>query len=64
VILKEPLRAPVADGVNVTLMEQLAPAAKPVPQLLVCAKFPLLVPVIVMLVRVNATALVLLSVIV
>jgi hypothetical protein len=64
VILKEPLRAPVADGVNVTLIEQLAPAAKLVPQLFVCAKLVPLVPVIAMLVRVNATALVLLSVIV
>ena len=40
------LRAPAAVGVNVTSMEQLAPAARVVPQLFVWAKSPLLVPVI------------------
>ena len=32
-----PVRVPVVVGVNVTLMEQLAPAAREAPQLLVCA---------------------------
>ena len=41
-----PVRVPVAVGVNVTLMVQLAPAARLAPQLFVCAKSPLLVPVI------------------
>ena len=36
---------------KVTLMEQLAPAATLVPQVFVCAKSPLFVPAIVMLVR-------------
>ena len=35
-----PLRAPVVVGVNVTLIVQLAPAATEVPQVLVCAKSP------------------------
>jgi hypothetical protein len=52
----------VADGVNVTLIEQLPPAAKPAPQLFVCAKLVLLVPVIAMLVRVKAAVPVLVSV--
>lgn len=50
--------APAVDGVNVIRIVQLAPDDKPVPQLFVCTKFPLLVPVIVMLVKVNAKALV------
>ena len=54
VTVKVPLRVPVAVGVNVTLIVQLAPAATLVPQLLVCAKSPLLVPVMAMLVRLNA----------
>src|SRR5438874_746877 len=45
VTVSVPLRDPVAVGVNVTSIEQLAPAARLVPQLLVCAKSPLLVPV-------------------
>jgi hypothetical protein len=53
VIVTEALRAPVAVGVKVTLIEQLAPAAKLVPQVLVCEKSPTLVPVIVMPVRVK-----------
>ena len=32
------LRAPAAEGVNVTLMVQFAPAAKVAPQVCVCAK--------------------------
>jgi hypothetical protein len=53
-IVTEALRTPVAAGVNVTLIEQLTPAAKLVPQLLACEKSPLLVPVIEMLVRFKA----------
>ena len=37
VTVKVPVRLPVAVGVKVTLMTQLAPAATEVPQLLVCA---------------------------
>jgi hypothetical protein len=36
-----PVRLPVAVGLNVTLIEQLAPPARVVPQLLVCEKSPL-----------------------
>jgi hypothetical protein len=43
-------------------MEQFAPAATLVPQLFVCEKSPLLVPVKVMLVRVNAAVPLLVSV--
>jgi len=43
------VRVPIADGVNVTSIEQLAPAARLAPQLFVCAKSPLLVPVKAML---------------
>ena len=39
---------PVANGVKVTLIEQLLPAAKLEPQVFVCAKSVLLVPVIAM----------------
>ena len=55
--LRVPLRAPVAVGLNVTLMAQLALAARVEGlkgQLLVWAKSPLLVPVMLMLVIVNA----------
>ena len=38
VTLTVPVRVPVADGVKVTLMLQLLPAASVLPQLLVCAK--------------------------
>ena len=41
VTVKVPLRVPVAVGVNVTLIAQLAPAASVPPQLLVWAKSPL-----------------------
>ena len=40
----EAVRVPVAVGLKVTLMVQFAPAARPVPQVLVCAKSPLFVP--------------------
>jgi hypothetical protein len=39
--LSVPLRAPVAVGVKVTVIVQLAPAANVLPQLLVWAKSPL-----------------------
>jgi hypothetical protein len=48
------LRAPVAVGVNVTLIVQLAPAAKLVPQVFVWPKSPALLPVIAILVMVSA----------
>ena len=41
-----PVRAPVAPGRNVTLMVQLAPAAKVVPQVVVSAKSEAFVPAI------------------
>jgi hypothetical protein len=44
------VRLPFAEGVNVTLMKQLAPEARLDPQLLVWAKSPELLPVIEMLV--------------
>jgi hypothetical protein len=44
VIVTDALRAPEAAGVNVTLIAQFVPAAKPVPQLFVCEKSPALVP--------------------
>jgi hypothetical protein len=43
VTMTEPDRVPVAVGVKVTLIEQLAPAATVVPQVFVSAKSPLLV---------------------
>jgi hypothetical protein len=47
-------REPAADGVNVTLIVQLEFAATVVPQLLVCAKSPALVPVMATLTPVSA----------
>ena len=49
-----PFLGPVAVGVNVTLIVQLPPAATEVPQVLVCAKSPLFVPVIPILLMVRA----------
>jgi hypothetical protein len=37
----EPLRLPDASGVNTTVIEQLAPAASCIPQVVLCWKFPL-----------------------
>jgi hypothetical protein len=54
VIVTAALRAPVAVGVNVTLILQLAPAATLAPQVFVWLKSPLFVPVIVMLVMLSA----------
>ena len=48
------LRVPIAVGVNVTSIEQLAPAARLAPQLFVCAKSPTLLPVKAMLVILSA----------
>ena len=48
-MVSEGARLPLADGVKVTLIVQLAPAATLDPQLLVCAKSPGLVPVSAML---------------
>jgi hypothetical protein len=47
------VRLVAAAGVNVTLMVQLELTFTTLPQLLVCAKSPALVPVSVMLVMVN-----------
>ena len=44
----EAVLEPLAVGLNVTLMVQFAPMATLVPQVLVCAKLPELVPVIEM----------------
>jgi hypothetical protein len=51
VMVTEALRAPVAVGLNVTLIEQLDPFARVAPQVVVSEKSPLLVPVMAMLVR-------------
>jgi hypothetical protein len=48
VIDTEAVRVPAAVGLNVTLMEHLAPAVTEAPQVFVSAKSPLLVPVIAM----------------
>src|SRR5947208_6327731 len=54
VTLRVAVRVPVAVGLNVTLIVQLDAAATLVPQVLVCAKSPLWVPVTAMLVMLNA----------
>src|SRR5437667_259797 len=56
------VRVPLAVGLNVTLIPQLAPAANELPQVWVCAKFPALVPVIAMLLMVKIAVPVFLSV--
>ena len=56
------VRVPAAVGVNVTLMVQLALAFTLLPQVLVAAKSPLFVPVIVILVRESAAEPLLVSV--
>ena len=48
------VRAPVAVGVNVTVIAQFAPVARLLPQVFVWLKSPLLVPVTVMPVMLNA----------
>ena len=56
VMLTEAVREPIAEGVKVTRIVQPAPAATLAPQVFVCAKSPLLVPVIAMLLRVTVVA--------
>jgi hypothetical protein len=53
VMLTEAVRLPLAEGVKVTLIVQLAPPATELPQLLLWAKSPALVPVSVTLVMLN-----------
>jgi hypothetical protein len=48
-------RLPLAEGVKVTLIVQLAPAATELPQLLACAKLLALAPETVMLPTLKAT---------
>lgn len=62
VTLSAAVRVPLAVGLNVTLMLQLAPAAKELPQLWVCAKSPALVRAIPMAVMVKLVVPVFLSV--
>src|SRR5256712_7404189 len=61
-MLTAAIRVPLAVGLNVTLILQLAPAANELPQVWVCAKFPALVPVIAMLLMVKLAVPVFLSV--
>jgi hypothetical protein len=61
-MLTEAVRLPLAAGVNVTLIVQLAPAATELPQAFVWAKSPALVPVTVMPAILNAALPVLVSV--
>jgi O-antigen ligase len=60
-MLTEAERLPLAEGVNVTLMVQLAPAATELPHVFVCAKLLPLVPLTVRLVIRKAALPVLLS---
>jgi hypothetical protein len=53
VTLTEAVRLPLAEGVKVTLIVQVAPPATELPQLLLWAKSPALVPVSVTLVMLN-----------
>jgi hypothetical protein len=53
-MLTEAVRLPLAVGVKVTLMVQLPPAATELPQVLVCAKSPALVPAIATLLMLKA----------
>jgi hypothetical protein len=53
VMLTAAVRVPLAVGLKVTLILQLAPAANVLPQVWVCAKSPALVPVIAMLLMVK-----------
>src|SRR5208282_1680745 len=61
VMLTEAVRLPLAVGVKVTLIVQLAPAATELPQVLVCAKSPGLAPVIERLAMLKAALPVLLK---
>ena len=62
VMLTEAVRLPLAEGLNVTLIVQLLPAATELPQVLVCAKSLALVPVRARLVMLKAALPVLLRV--
>jgi hypothetical protein len=62
--LIEAVRAPLAVGLNVTLIAHVPDAATLVPHVLVCEKSPALAPVIVTPVMVSAAVLVFESVIV
>ena len=62
VMLSEAVRLPLAEGVNFTLIVQLAPAATELPHVLVCAKSLALVPVSARLVMFKAALPVLVSV--
>jgi len=53
VMLSEAVRLPLAEGVNFTLIVQLAPAATELPHVLVCAKLLALAPVSAMLVMLS-----------
>ena len=64
VMLTEAVRLPLADGVNVTLIVQLPPAATELPQSLVSEKSLAFVPVTVTLVMLKAPLPVLLRVMV
>jgi hypothetical protein len=48
VIVTDAEREPVAEGLNVTLIVQIEPAATPLPQVSVCVKSPLFAPVTAM----------------
>jgi hypothetical protein len=61
-MLTEAVRLPLAVGVKVTLMVQLPPAATELPQVLVWAKSPALLPATAMLVMLKAALPVLLRV--
>ena len=56
VTVKVAVSAPMIVGLKVTLMVQVVPAATLAPQVLVCAKSVLLVPVKAMLLIVSAVA--------
>src|SRR5215472_658935 len=62
VIVRVPVRVPVAAGVNVTLIAQDAPAATDVPQLFVCAKSLAFVPITAILVMLSGALPVLLNI--
>ena len=62
VMLTEAVRLPLADGVNVTLIVQLPPAATELPQVSVSEKSLAFMPVTVMLVMLRAPLPVLFSV--
>ena len=62
VIVKEAVRFPVPVGVKVTVKVQLPPAARELPQVLVCPKSPGLVPLKAMLLMDRAVFPLLLSV--